>query len=897
VSTVMLHIYTNATDFGYLYAWPTGTAQPTSSTLASSPGNTSDNVAMTQVGTGGQISFLSMSTNPTDLTVDVEGYVTDNTHATAGATYVPLTQTRVVSSPTGLGRSTPLTSAEPNGYWNFTILGKGGLPTTGVAAVVMNLAAGDNSTTSPAQLDVGTGGADPSFASWKTFTYPGFAADQLAVVAPDSLGRIALSTNGTSVNVWIDVQGYYLSASAGGGGDAYVPVAPTRIVKTAIGLGIPNTLAAAGTTSVPITGVAGVPTTGVGAVALSLTTEGATAPGYDVMWADGVGRPGTSTVVAIPGMPNSNLAYVRPGTDGKMAVYSSTSNDLIADVEGYFQIPTVPGIPQNVSVSPDGGTGPVTWTAPTTDGGAAITSYSVEAVSEDSALQYSVTGLAPGTTSYSFTALDPSQYWDYFVTALNSVGSGSAGESDTAGEKPGADADDTAPAFTGTDNSLTSTTSPQTVSGQLLSPDGAAVAGAQVTLYPADAVNNANDGDTVTASPLAVVTTDASGNWSYTSPTYSGLPPSVQAYATADGGYLNVEATSAASTTVGGTKYPLLADDYAPAWVGTSGQATAPNYAVPTTMVDTFTPAHAASTPTLSQIDSSVASENNPDPEATWNDPGLPVTQEGSDASVPPENSYGLQSLSGADISPEVADDGTNLSLATAIPVNVPNAPGCFQTDHIIKNYHAYTVVGEYHAYWNATGFATYLDGASTDIGIAVDQGVAGFEIKGTADYTHTSSIEFHSNARGPYSARQLLISMKYQKYYPETICEGISISHGNTRIKETGLYNPGNGWTVFEYGKDVSQYDGDSASYKAAKGKGWPSKVDAATGFDLTNSNGHTYGGGASVAGISITSTTDRTSESKQDYDALGSHKKKHLVWGSDGVAGGNASGIVYSY
>jgi hypothetical protein len=340
VSTVMLHIYTNATDFGYVYAWPTGSARPASSTLASSPGDTSDNLAMTQVGTAGQVSFQSMSTNPADMTVDVEGYVTDGTSSTAGASYVPLTQTRVLATPTGIGgRSTPLTSSEPNGFWNFTILGKGGLPTTGVAAVVMNVSAGDTSTTDAAQLDVGTGGADPSFASAKTFTYPGLVADQLAVVAPDAAGRIALSTN-RSVNVWIDVQGYYLSASAGGSGETYVPVDPTRIVDTRSGLGIATTLAAnqtlSGASAVPITGVAGVPTFGVGAVTLSLTTEGAVGNGYDTLWAEGPGNPGTSTVAANAGMPNTNLAYVRPGTGGDMDVFSSDANDLLVDVEGYF---------------------------------------------------------------------------------------------------------------------------------------------------------------------------------------------------------------------------------------------------------------------------------------------------------------------------------------------------------------------------------------------------------------------------------------------------------------------------------------------------------------------------------------------------------------------------------
>jgi Fibronectin type III domain len=569
VSTVMLHIYTNATDFGYLYAWPTATARPTSSTLAMSADVESDNVAMTQVGTGGQISFQSMATNPVNLIVDVEGYVTDNTDATAGATYVPLTQTRVLATTNGVGgRSTPLTSTEPNGFWNFTILGKGGLPTTGVAAVVMNLAAGDNNTTTGAQLDVGTGGADPSFASWKTFTYPGIVADQLAVVAPDSLGRIALSTNGTSVNVWIDVQGYYLSASAGGGGDVYVPVAPTRIVRTSTGVGIPSTLAAGGTVSVPITGVAGVPTTGVGAVALSMTAENAGDNGYDVMWADGVAKPGTSTIEAQPGIPNSNIAYVRPGADGKMAVYSSVSNDLLVDVEGYFSTPVPPTAPQAPTAANGGGSAYVSWDEPATDGGAAVTSYTVTTTPPTS------TSLVDGDyTDVTLTGLNSSVNYSFAVTATNSAGTGPA-----ATATPVTPTSDTESAADGAPDPVTNQ------SATSLDPDQSDLAGLPTVLGGQPDSIEAPDFVSPDTSGTTVASADAPAAASF-----AGLPPSATTIVSADlldsPTDVALPSSSAAGTfAVGGVVTDAITGDALPgatvtlapaSGIGTSGSTTA----------------------------------------------------------------------------------------------------------------------------------------------------------------------------------------------------------------------------------------------------------------------------------------------------------------------------------
>ncbi len=77
---------------------------------------------------------------------------------------------------------------------------------------------------------------------------------------------------------------------------------------------------------------------------------------------------------------------------------------------------TVPGVPQNLSATPSGTSASITWAAPASDGGAAITGYSlvVDGVAQPEAgLSATLNGLTPG--SHSVT-----------VAAINSVGTGTA---------------------------------------------------------------------------------------------------------------------------------------------------------------------------------------------------------------------------------------------------------------------------------------------------------------------------------------------------------------------------------------------------------------------------------------------------------------------------------------
>ena len=89
--------------------------------------------------------------------------------------------------------------------------------------------------------------------------------------------------------------------------------------------------------------------------------------------------------------------------------------------------PTVPTIPVSVTATPGTGNATLSWQAPVSNGGSAITGYSVGRDGTDS------TGAGPwstvdpaGTTSRVFNNLVSGQTYHLYVAAINSVGTGPA---------------------------------------------------------------------------------------------------------------------------------------------------------------------------------------------------------------------------------------------------------------------------------------------------------------------------------------------------------------------------------------------------------------------------------------------------------------------------------------
>ena len=86
---------------------------------------------------------------------------------------------------------------------------------------------------------------------------------------------------------------------------------------------------------------------------------------------------------------------------------------------------TAPGAPTNLTATADGQTETdLAWTAPSDDGGAAISGYRIEVSTDNSTWSDLVANTGSTTTNYSHTGLDAGSTRYYRVSAINSVGTG-----------------------------------------------------------------------------------------------------------------------------------------------------------------------------------------------------------------------------------------------------------------------------------------------------------------------------------------------------------------------------------------------------------------------------------------------------------------------------------------
>ncbi len=237
---------------------------------------------------------------------------------------------------------------------DIALTGVGGIPTSGVSAVVLNLTS--VGATRPGFLQAypylraETGGT-----STVNLTAAGGVRPNFAVVPLGANGRISvyLSAGG---DVLIDVLGYYLDGQgAGSTAGRFVPLAtPERWTDTRglagaplpVGFSAPRRAAAGETIEVPWLGGTAVPATGVEALVVTVVSADATAPGY--LRADPTGTdvhdPGLahSDINYGPGSVVANTAIVRLGNGGTISVSTLQASSIVVDVVGYITSAAAP---------------------------------------------------------------------------------------------------------------------------------------------------------------------------------------------------------------------------------------------------------------------------------------------------------------------------------------------------------------------------------------------------------------------------------------------------------------------------------------------------------------------------------------------------------------------------
>ncbi|MFW5471629.1 hypothetical protein ACOCJ4_16465 [Knoellia sp. CPCC 206435] len=248
-----------------------------------------------------------------------------------------LAPSRLLDTRSGVGA--PKAAVAAGGTVHLQVTGRGGVPASGVSAVVLNVTA--TAPTAGGYVTVFADGTTRPTASNLNFV-AGQTVPNLVVAPVGANGKVALF-NGSSGTVHLigDSSGYFVAGNPTLPG-TYGTLAPSRLLDTRSGVGAPKAaVAAGGTVHLQVTGRGGVPASGVSAVVLNVTATAPTAGGYVTVFADGTTRPTASNLNFVAGQTVPNLVVAPVGANGKVALFNGSSGTvhLIGDSSGYFRSP------------------------------------------------------------------------------------------------------------------------------------------------------------------------------------------------------------------------------------------------------------------------------------------------------------------------------------------------------------------------------------------------------------------------------------------------------------------------------------------------------------------------------------------------------------------------------
>ncbi|WP_433832296.1 trypsin-like serine protease [Actinoplanes sp. CA-015351] len=256
---------------------------------------------------------------------DVAGWARETIR---GGAFVRLaTSGQVLDTRSGLGGGPAVPAARST--TTFQVAGVGGVPASGVSAVLLDLTA---IATAATYLTVFSEGATRDPAMSMLNTAPDQTVSNTAVVPLPPSGRLSVYSNGGG-HMIADVQGYYLRGSGAG----FVPVTPTWLVDTRNGTG-GSTGTIAGNASRTFTLTGGVVPAGATAVFADVIAVGAAGPGWLAAAPPGVAA-NRSVMDYVAGNTAHGVA-IQLGSDGRVTITNrGYAIHLVLTVTGYY----VPG--------------------------------------------------------------------------------------------------------------------------------------------------------------------------------------------------------------------------------------------------------------------------------------------------------------------------------------------------------------------------------------------------------------------------------------------------------------------------------------------------------------------------------------------------------------------------
>lgn len=260
----------------------------------------------------------------------------------------------------------PILRAADTANHDLRVLGVGGVPSTGVSAVLLNITAIEPATNGyitvgprPAGLgdlfdDQHSYGEWPDASNLNVRT--GRTVPNLVLARVGAGGRIRLYNYGYPLHMVADVAGWFDTGSSvtSPGGLGFFGVTPARILDTRNGIGGPagaSRFEAGDDRTISIRGVAGVPANAE-SVVVNITAVDPTGTGYVTAYPSGSSIPDASNLNLLRNQDRPNLAVVKIGPDGMIRLTTrEAATHLLVDVQGYYA-PTGAGARRTITMNP-----------------------------------------------------------------------------------------------------------------------------------------------------------------------------------------------------------------------------------------------------------------------------------------------------------------------------------------------------------------------------------------------------------------------------------------------------------------------------------------------------------------------------------------------------------------
>lgn len=242
--------------------------------------------------------------------------------------FVALTPTRVLDSRIGLGLAgvTP-----PDGTASLSMLGRGGVPTTGVTAVLLNVTLTDAQ--GPGFVQVfPTGMATVGSSSNIGVEHAGQTIPNMVIAPLGVGGSVSIYTQGGG-HLIADVFGYFVASGSTADG-RYVHARASRLFDSRSA--VSGKLPAGGSVRIPVTGRNDIPIDEAAAVVLNVTATQATDAGYVQVLPSDTAIGGYSNLNVATDQTIPNLVVVPLGADGSVTVFSERGTHVVVDIFGYF---------------------------------------------------------------------------------------------------------------------------------------------------------------------------------------------------------------------------------------------------------------------------------------------------------------------------------------------------------------------------------------------------------------------------------------------------------------------------------------------------------------------------------------------------------------------------------